>query len=296
LRFGCCALRRARPHLLARFDHVFGVLDEGTARAIAGSAYLRDFSGFYEKTTVADEGHYHGIYLMGRESFVELFGPADLNLDGPPAAVGLVGIGLATEQVGAIERMEPLVEKNGLSVGLQTFHKVFGGQKVDWFKGLGPADSLNGDIEKSPIPNVEVFASEFIPSYFEVPEANKAPSMGPDDVISVARYNRRDYADRLLKDVSGATLAVTREDWSKLRAMLVAGGFHVSVGSAGARASGDVVLNFLFVPREQVGLREIDFALNSKTGMRHVEILGRSRLVVGPRAEAVWTFEPGQGK
>jgi hypothetical protein len=290
-----CATGMAYPGAQARFEHVFTVLDAETAAAVADSGYLRDFSGLQAKTISSDEGHYHGLYISGRENFLELFGPADLNLDEKtPTPVGQVGIGLNVEQIDGLLRMKPLVEKNGVPVVMRTFHKSLGGRSVDWFKGLGPPSVMDGGVERSTLPQVEIFAAEFIPSYFDVPEANKPPSMGPDDVVSLARYHRRDFAGRLLNNITAVTLAITRDDWPTVRAMLVAAGYRISELRAGARATGDIVLSFQFVPRRQVGLRRVDFGLTSSPGIRHVEVLGHSRLEVGPRAEAVWTFEPRQ--
>jgi hypothetical protein len=103
----------AHPEPLARFAHVYAVFDDETAKVVASSAYLRDFSGLVAKTTREDEGHYHGRYILGRESYVELFGPADYDLDEPPAAVGLIGIGLNSEHVGGLERLKSAVEGKG---------------------------------------------------------------------------------------------------------------------------------------------------------------------------------------
>jgi hypothetical protein len=48
-------------------------------------------------------------------------------------------------------------------------------------------------------------------------------------------------------------------------------------------------IRFDAVPRAQTGLKQVEFALNRPVA-RHVEQLGRSTLVVGPGARAVWTF------
>jgi hypothetical protein len=281
----------ASPRQLARFEHVYTVLDQDTAQAIRDSAYLRDFCGVQEKTTQSDEGHYHGTYILGRENYVELFGPADVSLDGPPAAVGLIGMGLNTERLGGLEPLKRAIEENNLPVEIRTFHKTFNGRTVDWFKGLAPAKTLDNQAEKSPLPTAEIFVAEFIPSYFEVPEADKPPSLGPRDLVSLARYHRRDYAGKLLKNVTAVEVAITHEDWRALRATLAGAGYTLTEDGTEARAAGDVELKFQFVDRpQQMGLRRVNFSLNSKPGTQHVEVLGRSRLVVGPGANAVWTF------
>jgi hypothetical protein len=83
----------------------------------------------------------------------------------------------------------------------------------------------------------EIFVAEIIPSYLDQPEANKPPALGPEDAHSLARYQRRDYASRLLKNITGVAMAITADDWKTFRAMLIGRGFRIAEDGAGARAS-----------------------------------------------------------
>lgn len=286
----------SRPFQLARFEHVFAVLDEETAKVVANSAYLKIFSGIKQQTMVADEGHYRGIYIAGEENYVELFGPADLDLDGPPSTPGTMGIGLNTERVKGLEQIKLKLDKNGLSSKITSFHRTFGNNTVDWFRGLELNPPPNASPAKPDKPGTEIFIAEIQPGYFDVPEANKPASKGKDDLVSLRRYHQNDYQHKLMKSISGITLAITRKDWLVFRPMLLASGYKINEHNNEANVTGDVNMTFLFVPRENVGIRKIDFILNEGVYDKHIEILGRSRLEVGPESHAVWTFDPQGGK
>jgi hypothetical protein len=85
---------------VAFFDHVYGVVEAGTADAIARSDFLRSFGRFVVGTTVADSETWTGRYLFGRRTYVELFAPGDL--EGSGGAIGSTGIGLSTEGRGGL--------------------------------------------------------------------------------------------------------------------------------------------------------------------------------------------------
>lgn len=276
----------------AKLEVVYAVLDADTAKAIADSPYLRDFSGKVQETMQgSDEGHYRGIYIFGRENYVELFGPADINLDGPRAAAGCAGLELNVERVGGLAQLKPRVQQNGLTVDIRTFHRDFKGRTVDWFKSLATPAQLSA-TNQCLTPTTEVSIEEYVPSYLEAPEANKPASQGPEDVVSRARYHHNDYTAQLVQAISGVKLAIRRKDWPAMKAMLAAADYRITETRTGAQAVGDVHVTLMFVSDQQTGLREVDFQLNSTPGTRHVQMLGHSRLVVGPTAQAVWSFEP----
>lgn len=92
--------RTFRPQV-AYFDHVFAVVDAGTADEIADSDFLRGFGMFEVGTTATDMGSWTGRYLFGRRTYVELFGPDDL--EGPEAQEGAVGLGLSSRSRGGLK-------------------------------------------------------------------------------------------------------------------------------------------------------------------------------------------------
>ena len=286
------ALASAQAAPLAGLEEIYAVLDEPTARAAAASDTLRRFGGLQIRTTSSSEGHYRGLYLLGRASFLELFAPADFDLDHPaPAeATGRFGVGLATDRAGDIDRVKAAAEAGGLRIEARTSHKTLGGREVDWFRSIEPAAMANDDHPAPP--GFEAYVVEYVPTFFDVPEAGKPAALGPDDVVSRARYHRPDYdAARSMRDVSGATLAVAREDWRRLRPLFEAAGYRTEERATGGRATGDATLDFVFVPRAHAGVRRVEFTLNRAPGKRRQERVGRSTLVVGPGAHASWVFD-----
>lgn len=141
-------------------------------------------------------------------------------------------------------------------------------------------------------PGFEADVVEYVPAFFDVPEAGKPTALGPDDVVSRARHHRPDYdAARPMKEVAGATHVVAREDWQRLRPLFEAAGYRTEERAFGARAEGDATLDFVFVPRAQAAVRRVEFTLNRAPGKRHPDRAGRSTLVAGPGAHASWIFD-----
>jgi hypothetical protein len=66
-------------HQLLYFNHAYGVIDRATADAVEDSAYLRRFANFSIRTSTGTGGvTWTGRYLMGRSTYLELFGEGDL--------------------------------------------------------------------------------------------------------------------------------------------------------------------------------------------------------------------------
>jgi hypothetical protein len=272
----------------AGFDHFYAVMDEATVRAIETSEYLREFADVEVKTTNSSAGHYRGLYLNGRETSVELFAPAGYDLDAPPAPVGKLGLAVSTEQVGGVTQLQTAMADEGAPAEVSTVRATLAGRTVDWFLSLTPLAPAPPTAPGQP--SVEIWAMEYLESYFDA--ARKEPPEGDRDRISRERYRRDDYRQHMMRDVTGLTMAVTAEDWAGLRPLLSAAGMAISEGDGEAQASANARLRFIFVPRRLVGLRQLEFALNSAPASMRIEQLGRSRLTVGPGAYAVWTFGP----
>lgn len=96
-----------------------------------------------------------------------------------------------------------------------------------------------------------------------------------------------------MREVTGIRLAVTARDLAGTVPSLKAGGFAVwSLPGGGVVAyGGGTTIRFDSVPVERVGLGQVEMSLNQPVPYRHVERIGHSALVVGPRSRAVWTFE-----
>jgi hypothetical protein len=267
---------------LLHFNHAYGVFDRATADAIEHSDYLRAFANFQVRTTTGAGGEtWTGRYLMGRETYLELFGVGDV--PGQDGTLGSAGMGVSTEREGDIAAVTRRLRDLGVANPV-TFRQTrdFGdGKPVPWFDAVFTTEQYDA---------FSAWAMEYLPAYFADPRSNTEPPSHPGDV-GRERYLNDDYRDHLMRDVTGVRIAVTARDLAATVPLLRAGGFVVREGTGGAVAlRGGTTLTFTAVPREHAGVRRIELSLNHPVAYRHVEVLGHSRLVVGPGARAVWTF------
>ncbi|WP_320783872.1 DUF5829 family protein [Streptomyces sp. CRN 30] len=285
---GAGAVARAETghQRLLYFNHAYGVFDRETADAIENSAYLREFANFTVRTTTGADGQtWTGRYLMGRETYVELFGVGDL--PGQDGTLGSGGLGVSTERSGDLDTVSERLTALGTTPipFLQT--RDFGdGVPVPWFDALLTTETYDA---------FGAWAMEYRPEYFADPRGNTEPASGPGDV-GRERYLSDDYAGHLMRDVTGVRLAVTEGDLADTLPLLRAGGFDLRSPEGGGVVAKDgmTTLRFDVVPREEAGLRHLSFSLNHSVTERHVEQLGNSTLVVGPGAGAEWSFDAAQ--
>jgi len=263
------------------FNHAYGVLDRETADAIEHSTYLREFANFQVRTTTGAGQTWTGRYLMGRETYLELFGEGDL--PGQDAALGSGGMGISTERSGDLPTVLQRLRDQGIAepIEFQQTRDFGDGIPIPWFDAVfttGAYDAFGA------------WAMEYETTYFADPRSNTEPASFPGD-ISRERYLNDDYRDHELRDVTCVRLAVTQTDLDATVPLLRAGGFSVQTVPGGVVATrGGTTLRFDAVPRAEAGLKQVELSLNRPVARRHVEQIGRSTLVVGPGARAVWTF------
>ena len=271
----------AGPALL-RFNHSYGVLDRATADAIEHSGYLKDFANFQVRTTTgAGSEKWTGRYLMGRETYLELFGIGDVA--GKDGNLGSAGLGVSTEQAGQLSTVSGRLPALGVPNPIQFLQtRDFGdGKPIPWFDAVFTTEDYDA---------YNAWAMEYRESYLADPRSNAGPARYPGDV-SRLRYLPDDYRQHLMRDVVGVRVGITARDLASTLPLLRAGGMTVHESPDGAEAcDGMTTIKFDSVPADQIGLRQVDFALNRPTGTRHVEQLGQSTLDVGPGAHARWTF------
>lgn len=157
------------------------------------------------------------------------------------------------------------------------------GVPVPWFDAIITTEEFEGFV---------AWSMEYRPEYFADPRGNTEPPSFPGDV-GRERYLSDAYADRLMRDVTAVRLAITEGDLANNEPLLRAGGFHVRpVAGGGIIATrGGTTIRLDVAPREQAGMRQVEFSLNHPVNYRHEERIGHSTLVVGPGARAVWTFD-----
>ncbi|KAA9156715.1 hypothetical protein FPZ12_027060 [Amycolatopsis acidicola] len=263
------------------FNHSYGVLDRETADAIENSPYLREFANFQVRTTTGADGKvWTGRYLLGRETYLELFGVGDL--PGQDGTLGSAGLGVSTEHAGDLATVRDRLPGLGVPEPIDFLQtRDFGdGVPVPWFDGI---------LTTAAYDSFGAWAMEYRPEYLADPRAGVEPASYPGDV-SRERYLADAYQDHLMRDVTAIRIAVTSRDLDATVPLLRAGGFAVHSQPGGVVATrGGTTIRFDAVPLAEVGLRQVEMSLNHPVS-RHVEQLGTSTLVVGPGARASWTF------
>ncbi|MGW5179345.1 DUF5829 family protein [Streptomyces sp. NPDC004082] len=266
------------------FNHAYGVLDRETADAIEHSGYLRYFANFQVRTTTGAGGQtWTGRYLTGRETYLELFGVGDL--PGQDGTFGAGGMGVSTERSGDLRTVTARLREAGVTdpVEFRQTRDFGDGVPVPWFDAVFTTAQYD---------TFGAWAMEYLPEYFADPRGNTEPADHPGGV-GRERYLSDAYRDHLMRDVASIRLAVSERDLAATVTLLRAGGFVVrpAPGGGGTVARrGGTTIRFDAVPVGEVGLREVTFALNRPVSDRHEERIGRSTLVVGPGARAVWNF------
>lgn len=274
---------------IAHFNHAFATVDPETAQAIKDSAFLRRFANFEVRTTTGTRATWTGRYLYGRTTYVEFFAPSDFAINDRPAPVGSWGIAVSGDRPGSNAALKARLEAYGHKALIEMDTRQFGDRKVLWFEAL-TAISEHGDSGALG-ETVSLWAMEYQPSYLDLPEVAKEPPEGPHDVISRERYQSDAYADRMMRDITDVHVALSRADYARIEPLLRAAGFSIRRSGRDMLADGQETDIRLSVGATQAPvLRQLRFMLNSPA-KRHVETIGRSKLVVGPGASAVWTFE-----
>lgn len=291
---GCAAQTASQvpPALsqLAELNHAFATVDPDTAEAIRASAFLRRFANLEVRTTTGTRATWTGRYLYGRQTYIEFFAPDDFTIGAKPAPVGTWGVALSGDRPGFTAVLQQKLAAAGHKALVEVDTRKMSGRDVPWFTAL-TAISTHGDSGALDA-TVSAWSMEYVPSYFELPEAGKEPAEGPHDVISRERYQSDSYATKMMRDIVELHFAVGRRDFDRIEPLLRAAGYRIRRSESAVVADGhEGDLRFTITDPQRQGLRQVRFALN-KPAAWQVEIIGRSRLVVGPKAEAVWIFDP----
>ncbi|MFJ8331744.1 DUF5829 family protein [Streptomyces sp. NPDC094437] len=269
------------------FNHTYGVFDRETADAIEHSDYLREFANFQIRTTTGTGGErWTGRYLMGRETYLELFGVGDV--PGQDGTLGSAGLGLSTEYAGDLATVTRRLPDEGVAdpVAFRQTRDFGDGVPVPWF------DAVFTDAGYDAF---GAWGMEYLPEYFADPRGDTQPARYPGDV-GRERYLSDGYRDHLMRDVTSVRLAATAGDLADTVPLLRAGGFDVRTLTGGAvlARGGGTTIRLDPVTRDRAGLRQLELSLNRPLKDRHEQRIGHSTLTVGPGSGAVWTFDAQQ--
>jgi hypothetical protein len=262
---------------VAFLDHVYGVVDEETAAAVADSDFLPRFGRFEVATVVADNQSWTGRYLFGRRTYVELFGPGDLSESGNSEASA--GLGLSTHDRGGLRVVSERMAGWGRSsrTGRQTREADVA--QVPWFDYLEPTEAPA---------TFEAWVMEFLeePSDLEIREAAFVDWMAGSGESVPSQGLQRGSA---ISDVSLVRLSMSADGITATGPMLRAAGFQ-TVSTPGLVVAQDAETTIeLHATTGSAELQRVEFVLASP-GVEHVETIGGSRLTVGTNGRAVWDF------
>jgi hypothetical protein len=264
--------------LHAAFNHVFAVLDRGTAEAIATSSLVRELGAFQVCTTSADDDTWTGRYLRGQSTYLELFGEGDID-----APVGATGVALSPDRAGGMDVIEVRLRgAGGPEPARGRRVRLLDDGQVPWFEVL----SLAVEPEMSAI-----WVMEYDPIWLADPRSGSGPASGDGDVSRRRSLAGRYDEHRPLVDVVKVHLNLTPGDLEVHRRMFTAAGLVLAGTDRDLTAEdGTTAITMVATSRPEAGLRKVELSLNRNLP-RQVQHLGSSCLAVGPDATATWDFD-----
>lgn len=275
---------------IAELNHLFTTVDAETAEAIRTSEFLRQFANLEVRTTTGTSATWTGRYLYGRRTYVEFFAPRDFAIKDKPAPVGTWGLAVSGDHPGSNALLLARLQAAGHKAEAGTDTRKFADRVVPWFHYL-TAVSSHGDSGALGA-NVSMWAMEYVPSYFDLPEAAKEPAEGPHDVVSRERYQSDGYATKMMRDITFAHFHLAPADFARIEPLLIAAGYRIRRAKGRIVADGNEAdFHFTLSPPAAQGLRQVRFELTGPSP-RRTEIIGRSVLEIGPGATATWSFPP----
>ncbi|MER6975027.1 DUF5829 family protein [Nocardioides sp. NPDC000445] len=270
-----------RPDPLLAFNHAWAMVDRETADAIEHSDYLGEFADRRISTGNDGTSTWTGRYLLGKETYLEFFGPGDA----PDAVAGDTGLAVSADKDGdlatATDNLRELVAD---PVEFTQVTDLGGGNPIPWFDVTYTTATYDTFFS---------WAMEYRDEFLEDPRLSFPPAAYEGDV-SRDRYNRDRYLDHQLRDVIGIQIATTAADIEKMVPLWRAAGITIRVLKDGGVLAFDgmTTIRLLPVQAEEAGVRHIILALNEAAEEPHTETIGNSTLHVGPGAYALWTFDP----
>ncbi len=218
--------RKARP-IEIELNHLFFVVDQATYDALAASTFLQqEFSVGEVRTTRRGEVRYTGVYLYGRDTYLEFLPDGTVG-----KKAGVNGLALGVDRAGGLEGFA--VRLGGREVATQFAPRTreLGDQQVTWYRLLG--------IEM-PATGIDVVGWEYEPTFFTTwhPEAApRAPGIRRRDALEryAAVLKREELrASAPFGDVRSVSMTANEAQWKRL--VLVAGAAGWSVEEQGAGA------------------------------------------------------------
>jgi hypothetical protein len=211
---------RPPSSLPAPLNHVYITVDSATYRALRNSPFVRQqIAPTEERTTRRADTIYTGLYLYGRNTYVEFF---DAGKD-PARDLGDSGIAFGVDQPGGLAEARQRLA-GVIPVMSRVVTRSLGGKEIPWFTAvnrLGPPD-----------PAASTWVMEYDPRFLQQwkPAAAKdANGVSREQVLRrytsvLSKPPQRPY----LVDVIGVEVAADEAARTRLREMCRALGYRVS--------------------------------------------------------------------
>ena len=269
-----------RDPLLA-FNHAWAMVDRETADAIEHSEFLGQFA--YRRVSTGNDGTstWTGRYLLGKETYLEFFGPGD----SPDAVAGDTGLAVSADHDGDLATATANLHALGVDpVEFTQVTDLGDGNPIPWFDVTYTTATYDTFFS---------WAMEYRDEFLTDPRLDFPPPAYEGDV-SRDRYNRDQYLDHQMRDVIGIQIATTSADIEKMVPLWRAAGITIRVLKDGGVLAFDgmTTIRLLPVPAPEAGIRHVVFALDEPAEEPRTETIGSSTLHVGPGAYALWTFDP----
>ena len=273
-------------------NHVFCHVDSTTYAAVARSNFVREaFAVVEERTTrTAAADNWHGFYLYGESTYVELLQSAE----GTGAQVANAGIAYGFERPGqGVELADLLSRELGRPATLKRVDRMLGCEAVPWFQMAW----VNRDASSSVCSFGMEYAPEFIARWHgERPPHVKSFEQALQRHVVIERYAAVLGAhgeERLMKDVQVVRLALDDAAAVDLQRELEVMGFrrHDDGPEGIVYLSGDLRIEIRrTLPHRAGGIVGLGLSLRRAVPVPQRIDLGSSQLMlVGDRAW--WTFK-----
>ena len=256
-------------------DHFYVVLDQPTYDAVRASGFVT------EELAAVDGGLTHAgtplprassLYVRGRDTYLELLGPN--NRTGAPA--GSCGLALASDEPGALAKLEPRLRRLVPGLERRTVPLDAGERPIPWYDLLVVAEAGAWRLAW--------WVTQYRPEFMQA-------------ILHTASISRRSYLarlydpHRLLDNVVELTLALTPREAKPFCAELRALGFRETNAAAGVLLDGAGVRLRILTQARASGPPIVSATLALHRPLTQTIVLGNSR-IEADGGRALWRFAP----
>lgn len=261
-------------------NHFFLTLDKATFRAVKEQSWLRTaFAPFEERTTRRSDTTYTGIYFYGRGTYFEFFEEGSE----PGKVKGASGIAFGVQQHGAAKELAALLPDQTLIT------REVNGQVIPWFHSAAPAGVRREDFFRTWVMEYHGgFLNQWYPNLPpEHPNALSRRAVLDRYVAKIEESQHRN--DFLMKDVSAIEINLPSATAAAFKKVMEGLDYQFT----GDTATGPEIRITVRSEPPPHGIRLVTFSLQRSVPSDIELTIGASKLALGTRGQAVWTFTAG---